>query len=275
VKLGVAIDGRQTQVERGTTLLAAARQAGIDIPALCHHDALEPYGSCRLCLVEVTRGGRTRLTTSCNYPVLREGETVSTCSANVLRARRVVMELLLARCPRSAPVRALAERIGVAASRFPAPVPSRLGAQDEALVDCILCGLCVRACDEAIGASAISFAERGPNRRVATPFLASATACIGCGACAAVCPTRVITMEDTPAGTRRITFLHTEVPLRRCASCGGFFGPEPQLARLGAAAGRPAEPHDTCPACRRRSFGAQMARWAVPPAPSRGGGQQP
>jgi NADH dehydrogenase/NADH:ubiquinone oxidoreductase subunit G len=281
VKTTVTIDGRAVAVEQGTFLLAAARRAGIDIPALCHHDALAPYGSCRLCLVEVTRGDRTRLTTSCNYPVRREGESVSTRSANVLRARRVVMELLLARCPDSAPVRAMAVSLGISASRFPAPRPSRLAAGDEALVDCILCGLCVRACDEAIGASAISFAERGPNRRVATPFLASAAACTGCGACAAVCPTRVITIEDTPAGTRRIAFLRTEVPLRRCASCGRPFGPEPQLTRLAADAGRrvrpgspaaqAAGPPDTCPACRRSTFGARMARWtALLPAADRG-----
>jgi len=285
VKIALTIDGRQVSVEQGTWLLAAARRAGIDIPAFCHHDALEPYGSCRLCLVEVTRGGRTRLTTSCNYPVLREGETVSTGSANVLRARRVVMELLLARCPDSEPVRAMAERIGVAASRFPPPAPSRLGGHDEALVDCILCGLCVRACDEAIGASAISFAERGPNRRVATPFLASSAACTGCGACAAVCPTRVIRLEDTPAGTRRIAFLHTEVTLRRCTSCGRPFGPEPQLARLPADAGRHARPGspaartvvppDTCPDCRRRAFGGEFARWTIPPARGAGEGSRP
>jgi NADH dehydrogenase/NADH:ubiquinone oxidoreductase subunit G len=263
MKLPIVIDGKELQVEKGTVLLKAARRAGIEIPAFCYHEALEPYGSCRLCLVEVGRGARARLTTSCNYPVLREGETVSTCSENVARARRIVMELLLARCPGSKPVREMAERIGVRESRFHAPQPSRLGADDEALVDCILCGLCVRACTEAIGASAIGFADRGPNRRVASPFHVNSKACIGCGACVAVCPTGVIRMEDTPEGIRRLPFLHTEVPLARCVRCGSFFAPGPQLDALRVKVSSIGEHLDVCPACRMREFGAEMSRVSV------------
>jgi ferredoxin len=168
------------------------------------------------------------------------------------------MELLLARCPESKLVRETAENMGVSASRYPAPAPRGFGAKDEALVDCILCGLCVRACTEAIGASAIGFAERGPSRRVATPFLANSAACIGCGACAAVCPTGVIKIEDTPEGIRRIPFLHTEVPLRKCASCGSFFAPAPQLDGLRGKAVSVQERMDMCPACRMRGFAAEM-----------------
>lgn len=201
------------------------------------------------------------MTTSCNYPVLREGEIVSTRSEGVLKARKVVMELLLARCPGSQPVWEMARRVGVAESRFPAPTPSRLRAGDEALVDCILCGLCVRACAEAIGASAISFAERGPNRRVASPFNVNASACIGCGACVAVCPTRVIRLEDTAEGIRRLPFLHTEVPLLRCGRCGSFFAPEAQLQGAQRKAVSVKERMGLCPACRKRELGVQMARW--------------
>ncbi len=258
MKIPIVIDGKEVQVEKGTSLLAAARRAGIEIPALCYHEALEPYGSCRLCLVEVTRGSHTRLTTSCNYPVLREGEAVSTRSENVLRARKVIMELLLARCPDSKPVRETAEKMGVSASRYPSPVPSGFGKEDEALLNCILCGLCVRACTEAIGASAIGFAERGPNRRVATPFLSNSEACIGCGACAAVCPTGVIRLEDTRDGLRRIAFLHTEVALRRCEQCGSFFAPEPQLEKVRAKAASVEDHLNVCPACRLRAFAAEM-----------------
>jgi NADH dehydrogenase/NADH:ubiquinone oxidoreductase subunit G len=260
VKVAIVVDGRELQVEKGTMLLSAARRAGISIPSLCHHDALAPYGSCRLCLVEVSRGGRTRLTTSCDYPVLHEGETVSTASAGVLRARRVVMELLLARCPRSEPVQSLAREMGIEESRFPSPIPSHLSADAAALVDCILCGLCVRACAEAIGASAISFADRGPNRRVASPFDVNAAACIGCGACVSVCPTGVIRMEDTPEGKRRLPFLNTEVQLRTCSRCGSFIAPEAQLGTLREKALKVEDRLLVCPACRKRELAGQLAR---------------
>lgn len=258
-RIPIVIDGKEVQVEKGTLLLTAARRAGIDIPALCHHDALTPNGACRLCLVEVASGSRKRITTSCNYPVLHEGESVSTDSDRVKRARRVVMELLLARCPGSKPVQELARRIGVERSRFPPPAPSRLSPSEEALTNCVLCGLCVRACEEAIGASAISFSDRGPNRRVATPFFVNSEACIGCGACAAVCPTGVIRLEDA-AGTRRLPFLNLEVPLVHCARCGAPFGPGPQIDRLRGKAPAVAESLVNCPTCRRRETSAGLAR---------------
>jgi bidirectional [NiFe] hydrogenase diaphorase subunit len=264
VKVAIVIDGRQLLVEKGTMLLTAARRAGITIPSLCHHEALVPYGSCRLCLVEVTRGGRTRLTTSCDYPVLHDGETVSTSAAPVLRARRVVMELLLARCPASEPIRAVARSVGVEKSRFPAPTTSRLSKGEEALENCILCGLCVRACAEAIGASAITFADRGPNRRVSSPFDVNAEACIGCGACAAVCPTGVIRVHDTPEGVRRLAFLHTEVPLRACGRCGKPVAPEAQLRGSLEKALAAKERAAICPSCRKAELAGQLAKHSLP-----------
>ncbi|OHD72885.1 MAG: hypothetical protein A2177_03240 [Spirochaetes bacterium RBG_13_68_11] len=257
--VSIVVDGRDITVERGTMLLQAARRAGFDIPALCHHDGLAPYGACRLCLVEVSRGGRARITTACNYPVLHAGEMVSTDSEGVKRARRVVMELLLARCPDSKPVRDLARSIGVEQSRFPTPTPSRLPRGEAALTDCVLCGLCVRACEEAIGASAISFSDRGSNRRVATPFFVNTEACTGCGACAAVCPTGIIRLEDG-AGTRRLAFLNIEVTMARCARCGASFGAGPQIDRLRTTVPAVEESLALCPACRRREAGARLAR---------------
>ena len=94
----ITINDKLLEVPEGTTVLEAARKVGIAIPTLCYYEAVKPYGGCRLCLVEVTQGGRTQLTTSCTYPV-SEGLTVNTESADITEARRLMIDLLLSRCP--------------------------------------------------------------------------------------------------------------------------------------------------------------------------------
>jgi heterodisulfide reductase subunit A len=180
----VTIDGQRIEVEEETTILEAAEGLGIHIPALCHHPALEPYGACRLCIVEITYNGWSRLVTSCNYPIRWEMD-VETASEQVLEVRRLLAELILARCPDVPRVQELAASLGVSTPRF------ELG--DEL---CYLCGLCVRVCEELIGQSAVSFVGRGVGREVGTPFLKFTDACIACGACAFVCPTGAIKLED-------------------------------------------------------------------------------
>ena len=154
------IDGREIKAEEGETVLEAARGAGIDIPTLCYHPALSPFGACRLCTVEITSRGRQRTVTSCNYPV-EEGLVVATRSDAVMEIRQSIIELLLARCPNVKILQDLAQEYGVAKPRF------RLGDENE---KCILCGLCTRICEERMGASVINFVSRGVNRRVETPF---------------------------------------------------------------------------------------------------------
>src|SRR5512136_484801 len=100
------IDGKQTQAEEGRTVLQAAREAGIHIPTLCSHESLAPYGACRFCMVEVKQRGRTKLVTSCTLPAA-EGMEIQTRSERVLRIRRVLAELMLARAPGSAVIRDL------------------------------------------------------------------------------------------------------------------------------------------------------------------------
>jgi len=180
----VTIDEQPIKVEEGTTILEAAQRLGIAIPTLCHHPALEPYGACRLCTVEITYNGRSRLVTSCNYPIRWEIE-VQTASEKVLKGRKLLAELLLARCPNVPQVQELATSLGVTKVRFEP--------HDEF---CYLCGLCVRVCQELIGQSAISFVGRGVDRKVGPPFLEFSDACIACGACAFVCPTGAIKLED-------------------------------------------------------------------------------
>ncbi len=106
------IDGVGVEGEEGSTVLPVALENGFDIPHLCYHDEVKPYGACRLCLVEVEKGGRRRLTASCTYPVL-EGIQVFTSTEEVQRARRVIIELLLTRCPDREALQELASQMGV------------------------------------------------------------------------------------------------------------------------------------------------------------------
>jgi coenzyme F420-reducing hydrogenase beta subunit len=174
------IDGKEVKATEGTSILDAAKKLGIKIPTLCYNSALEPFGSCRVCSVEIVDArGRKKLVTSCNYPV-KEGVEVSTMSEKVLKTRKLLLELLLARCPKVKTIQNLAREYGVEKPRF------WIEDMEE---DCILCGLCARVCQERVGVYAINFAKRGIEREVATPYHSYSDDCIGCGACALVCPT--------------------------------------------------------------------------------------
>ncbi len=174
------IDDKEVKANEGATILDIARKLGIDIPTLCYTTALSPFGACRLCSVEITdKRGRRRIVTSCNYPV-EEGLVVSTKSEKVLKTRKLLLELLLARCPNVKKIKDLAREYGVEKPRFWI---------EDVEEDCILCGLCARVCEERIGVYAINFAKRGVEREVTTPYNRFSDDCIGCGACALVCPT--------------------------------------------------------------------------------------
>ncbi len=154
----VVLDGISVQVETGATILDAARKAGVWIPTLCYHPSVSPPAACRLCMVELDRGDWKQLVTSCNYPVRRD-LVVSVSSDAAVKARRGVMELLLARAPDNAQLKALARRMGVEGTPYPTVSTTQR--------DCILCGLCTAVCEEVIGRAAIGFAGRGMDRAVA------------------------------------------------------------------------------------------------------------
>lgn len=172
----LTIDGVKVQAEEGSTILEVAKFYGIEIPTLCYHDELTPYGSCRLCTVEVDDGRKTRLVASCLYPV-KEGIKVKTHTERLIKGRKMILELLIARCPNSKTLQDLASEIGLEQVRFKM--------ENE---DCILCGLCVRMCAEQMGIGAIGFVGRGQKREVATPFSMVSEICRNCGACMYICP---------------------------------------------------------------------------------------
>jgi bidirectional [NiFe] hydrogenase diaphorase subunit len=175
----LTIDDKQIEAAEGRSLLEACREHGIHIPTLCYHPALEPYGACRLCVVELTVPNRKpRLVASCVYPC-EEGAVVKTNTELVQRSRRVTAELILAGSYDTAEVLSIGKELGVTEIRFKLPEENA----------CVLCGLCVRACHEIVGVSAISVIQRGISKKVATPFQVKSSRCIGCGTCVLVCPT--------------------------------------------------------------------------------------
>ena len=174
--INLTINGLPVSVEEGATLLEAAQFFGFPIPTLCHNDGLSPYGACRLCVVEIGEGPKARLVSSCTYPA-EEGLQVRTASKRVLRARRMILELLLASCPQSKTIQCLAAAHGIRQQRF-----------KQEHEDCILCGLCVRMCEEQMMAKAIGFQGRGESRRVGTPFDVKSDVCRTCGGCMYICP---------------------------------------------------------------------------------------
>ncbi len=191
----VTIDGKAIEVEPGTTVLAAAKQAGVFIPSLCNSELLEPYGACRVCSVEVLQRGKGRIVTACNYPIRAELE-VRTTSERTQRTRKLVLEMMLARWPNVKIIQDMARHAGVTEARFAHPNRN----EDEHA--CVLCGRCVKMCREGVWQDVLAFEGRGPSRRVVMPYGETAPECVGCGACAWICPTGAIQMVDDPNGAR-------------------------------------------------------------------------
>jgi heterodisulfide reductase subunit A len=179
------INGVETEVEKGTTILQAAEDLGIYIPTLCYHPAIQPYQVCRVCLVEEVKKGWGKLVPACGH-MAEEGTEVFTDNERVLKRRKTIVELILAEAPNSERVKAIAKDLGIEKSRFK-PKRDR---------ECILCGLCVNVCNEVMGIGAISFANRGTNREVTAPYAEFSEVCSTCGACARVCPTSVINLAE-------------------------------------------------------------------------------
>ena len=240
VEIRLEVDGKPVTVPAGTSVLRAAAMAGVDIPRLCATDSLEPFGSCRLCLVEIE--GRKGTPSSCTTPC-GPGMIVTTHSPTLARLRRGVMELYLSDhpsdCLTSDPpgetgekgeceLRALAVSLGLPgarAVRYGVHGKNHLeAAKDESNpyftfdpAECIACSRCVRACDEVQGTFALTIAGRGFGSSVSASagesFMGSE--CVSCGACVQACPTSALQDKTVIAlGPPQRTVLTT------CAYCG-------------------------------------------------------
>ena len=183
--VNLKIDDREVKVDEGTSILEAASFAGIEIPTLCYDEGLEPYGACRLCVVEVESKHGYNMVTSCCYPT-REGLNVRTRSARIDKTRKTILELAAASAGEDVGrLAALADEYGADLSRFRGKIAAKP-------TKCILCGLCVRRCTEASGNSAIGFVSRGTSRQIVL-FPEMEKACSNCSYCRTVCPTGRIT----------------------------------------------------------------------------------
>jgi len=210
------INDTQVSVDPGTTVLEAARQNGMTIPTLCYLKAMRPNQACRLCVVEV-EGPNVASTvfSSCDL-IASDGLVVRTHSSRILKIRRTILELLLASMPDNKAVQALAEEYSITTKRF----------NVEKSDDCMLCGICIQACREKIGVSALSFATSvAETAKVAEFVRLDKERCVGCGTCANLCPVGVIQVEDK--GSERALSLYgivvNTLELIPCDNCGAYF----------------------------------------------------
>jgi len=241
--MNIKIDGKICQAERGEFILDIARRNNIPIPTLCHSDALRGQANCRLCVVAVLENGEEKIVASCVYPVTKEIEVV-TNSAKIVNIRKTIIMLLAARIPNNELLNKLKEEYSV-------PQPTRFKSDNNE--QCLLCGLCVRACEK-VGPAAISTVSRGITKKVSTPYDEPSKMCIGCGACAQVCPTGAIKIRE--AGQER-TIWHKNFKLLSCEHCGKYFITPEELKyikdKLGTATGEL-----LCENCRKVSISQKL-----------------
>lgn len=240
--MNVKINGRLYEGIEGETLMEVAKRNNIDIPNLCHKKGFEGQGRCRLCMVEVTERNRTKVVSSCVYPI-KDNIEVTTNSDNILKIRKNIVLLLLLKAPNNEYIKQLAENYNVKA-------PERY-VNYSSNENCILCGLCVKACEK-IGTGSISLVNRGTSKKVSTPYDDASKDCIGCGACAEVCPTKAIALKDE-YGIR--TIWNKEFELVKCECCGKYFATRESLDFIKSRLG---DDECICDSCRKKIIGEKF-----------------
>jgi NADH dehydrogenase/NADH:ubiquinone oxidoreductase subunit G len=234
--ISITIDGRKVKAREGSSILKNLQDLKIEIPTLCFHADLIPFGACRLCTVEVKTNGKWQLSSSCNTNVAG-GMEVRTDSAKVKESRKLAAELLYYKYPATKAVKDMAEKLGVEVSHEAAEGN-----------DCILCGLCTRTCHEVVGVDALKFQDRGLGREIEEPKIEYISeACIGCGSCAYICPTGFVKMEDKG---RKRTIWGREFKMAACDVCGRYFAPVDQLKWISKTTKVPMKKLKTCVSCR-------------------------
>ena len=239
--LNVTIDGVACTCEKGEYIYDVAKRNGIRIPTLCRHDAFPDHRACcRICIVEVEQRGRTKIVTSCVYPIEGECE-IRTNTERIQEERAVLFALLGHRAPEADVIGKMSRHLDMS------------GFERFATIDnekCILCGLCVQACDS-LGTGAISTVNRGTDKMIDTPYGAASDFCVGCLSCANVCPTGAIEYEQTDKDR---TIWNRTFALVRCAECGNVMGtPESVRHAVGDA-----EMPEVCDSCRKKRRANEM-----------------
>jgi len=252
-RVHININGKEYGAEKGEIILQVAIREKIGIPHLCYEPSLPPWGACRLCMVEVQKGKRREMTTSCTLRA-EDGMEIFTDTPEIKKHRKILFELYLAEAPGSEVIKEMAARYGVTKTRF----LKKIAPDDPLGRRCVLCGLCVRVCNEIMGASAIGFINRGPYTTVSTPFLDESKDCLGCGACAAVCPTGAITITDRNGVRIMDSWNGTRIPMAECRICGRYHAPAELYAEVQRKIDPPIarEVQDLCPECRRKRIAA-------------------
>lgn len=247
--VSITINGKIVQAEKGEMLLKVLKREQIDVPALCNHEAVAPHGSCRLCMVEITKqewNGWSDYVTSCFYPV-SEGLIVQTHSNKVNELRRTVLDLFLARHPNSPEIRQLAAEYGVLHTSYETVVDGN---------NCILCAVCTRICDT-MGFHAISTVGRGHGKEVAPPLDMTPAACTGCLSCAKNCPTNYIEFKQN--GTK-LEIWGKKFDLIACKQCGKTTVTKEFAEYLSKNRDIPFEYFELCDECHRKELTKTMGR---------------
>lgn len=232
--VNVTINGRTISAPAGSTILQTAARAGIDIPTLCNHPALRPSGSCRICVVEVK--GQRVLQTACTFPI-SEGMEVMTESPRIQAARKLVVDLLFSErnhyCPYcemsgSCELQSLGYRFGLNHWAFPTYLhPFPLDASHPYLLmehnRCVLCGRCIRACDELAANHTLGLRQRGAKTMIhadsGIPW--GESTCVSCGTCAQVCPTGAILDRRSAYAGKNTQMQYVESTCGQCSmGCG-------------------------------------------------------